>query len=285
MDYPRVINDGEITNLKKKCRICGKTKKLTKEHIPPQCLRKDDYINAFIPTKNVLKNEMKLYRIPKGYYIYSLCEECNARLGNKYVADFKQFINQFNNKRYFDVNENYIFKIVDFYPLRVIKQIYSMFLSLQSFNNPMFIKLQKYVINYKQRMNVLPNVFIYFNKSLNYRLWPCVGRTNFSNHTMNNFAEIAFPPVSFVITDHKCNCFDNLTSISYFNKYTYYEKVDLTISLPHFFVETPYALGLGFGKEVDQNISNNLYGYFLNDNMLSDTSELIKLGAVESPLF
>lgn len=284
MDYPRSIDDKDLDDLKNRCRICGKLKKLTKEHIPPKCIQKDWYIDTYIPGDDPEIPNFTKHKIRKDISTLSLCSECNNNLGRRFVPEYNNFVSQFNTRIIYDNIGNYMFSINEFYPMRVIKQIYSMVLSSQSIYNPYLIKLQRYILDYKLNMNFLPNVFMYYNKSSTARLVPCVGRLSLNNHSINMISEISFPHIAFVISDESTKDIPGLLNISYFNQYSFYDKINQTFRLPHHFVDSSYPLGFGHHNDVEIETSKKMYVYLSNDKM-SELSKLIKLGAIESPQF
>ena len=119
-----------------KCKVCGKLKELTAEHIPPK--------NAFNSTNvTVLPFEEAIKvmagaegRLPwdtkglkgtvqqGGHKKYCLCRECNNNTGSWYMrayTDFAKTVNAMIQQEGFTVGNSYSFIIKNLYPLRIYK--------------------------------------------------------------------------------------------------------------------------------------------------------------------
>jgi hypothetical protein len=86
-----------------KCRICGKTKRLTKEHIIPRIAGggKKSKLYSGDELLKILRNDgSKPYgKIEQGGYApYTLCSDCNNLSGRLYDNDFALFANMFTEQ-------------------------------------------------------------------------------------------------------------------------------------------------------------------------------------------
>ncbi len=77
------------------CKLCGKYKKLSKEHIPPRAaFNAGDYkiesINRY-KTKSV--NVWQTVKRQGGHFSYVLCEQCNNQTGQWYVREYAKLAN------------------------------------------------------------------------------------------------------------------------------------------------------------------------------------------------
>lgn len=89
-----------------KCRICGKTEVLTKEHIIPRAAGGgvktklydgDNIIKATVRDRN--SGDKPYGKIHQdGWSSYTLCKSCNSLLGTAYDTDFANFYNGFSYK-------------------------------------------------------------------------------------------------------------------------------------------------------------------------------------------
>jgi len=123
-----------------KCRICGETKKLTKEHVPPKSAFNKgkgsyhplfDESNMCMSLEEVQKTKGQFYQ--GGFGAYTLCAKCNNFTGAKYAPEYQRMaiggiVTLLKNN--FKSNDIFHVKIKKCYPLRFFKQIISMFCSI-----------------------------------------------------------------------------------------------------------------------------------------------------------
>jgi hypothetical protein len=126
------------------CNLCGETKELTYEHVPPKgafnkykfiIVSPDEYWDG-------LQNGHEIDRQPTqgGHGVYSLCEQCNNDTGSWYGRAFIDWCKMgldFYDKSDGKGSDCYFTNIR---PLRIIKQITTMFLALH-WNQPIFREL------------------------------------------------------------------------------------------------------------------------------------------------
>lgn len=84
-----------------RCRLCGKTKELTKEHIPPKAsgnkarlttLSFDDWLKDHLETDATSKHLIQ----QGGLFGYTLCKDCNSFTGNKYGNEYISWVTKAN---------------------------------------------------------------------------------------------------------------------------------------------------------------------------------------------
>jgi len=220
------------------CHICGSNGKLTKEHVPPQ--------RAFNKQKVVSVVGRKLIGIgpddfPKGEiqqggaHSYTLCSNCNNKTGHWYGNGFIDFCYQGMEYLYKSKGEPSLYYMYYLFPLQVIKQIVTMFFSVNtsafSQKNP---ELVRFVLNKEQ--TYLPTkyrIYAYYNISNRCRY---VGVTSLlkiensmSSHT---FCEINHPPFGYVLTLNSDPPDERLEDITFFANYPYNEFKVITINFP-----------------------------------------------------
>ena len=117
------------------CRLCGETKKLTFEHIPPKKSfnRNTGYtISPVGEAIEALENENKYKVIQKqgGIGNLSLCKGCNEFLGLNYVDAYTYWV---KCGLYVLQSKAHVYNITieGIEPLKIIKQIFSMFISME----------------------------------------------------------------------------------------------------------------------------------------------------------
>ena len=144
-----------------KCALCGRECELTFEHIPPRAA-----FNS-TPARPVTGMELLIDKTPdgeermpwdttglryrnqqKGMGKYSLCQECNNNTGSWYgdaYVDFARAVHSVMQNEDFDGYDGIGFK--EFYPLRFIKQVLSMFCSINGPDNLALDPIRQFVLD------------------------------------------------------------------------------------------------------------------------------------------
>ena len=133
------------------CSLCGKYGRLTYEHIPPKSSFNSKPVyavsgDALIKSKN--REPWNLKGLPytnlqKGMGKYSLCRECNNNTGAWYGNEYVRV----SDAAHLAITEKAQgFGIKDFYPLRFIKQVLSMFCSVNPLDDGRIIPLRSFVL-------------------------------------------------------------------------------------------------------------------------------------------
>lgn len=195
------------------CSLCGLYTELTFEHIPPKCsgnnnrtrgINLDSYVKGNLLKDNKASDDLqglKYKSMQKGMGRYSLCELCNNNTGKWYGAaycDFSNTVAYLLQEEGYHVNSmvNFTMKMK---PLNVLKQIVSMFCSI---NSTTFIdqSLRDFVLEKQSRKFNLDkykiSAFIYpegMEKHL--------GRQGliYSNGVTVNVSEISTYPIGFCL--------------------------------------------------------------------------------------
>ena len=133
------------------CKICGKYKSLSFEHVPPQSSFNDEKVKiiqgdeALRSLTRTEKNPWELdglkwkqQQLGKGGYF--LCESCNSATGSWYIPEYDRFVNiiysaylkAIRKRREQEEQDNIIGSIMitgikDIHPLPIFKQIITMF--------------------------------------------------------------------------------------------------------------------------------------------------------------
>lgn len=222
------------------CRICGKTGKLTKEHIPPKgAYNKGDYyiskVNPLLENRNTTKfEELIEFDITKstkkqgGIGFYTLCRYCNNNTGGWYGKAYVDWIQQTINH----LRTPYIGKVTvtqtQIFPLRIIKQIVAMFFSLnhESFRVE-FPSLVNFILHKENtKLDDRIRVFAYYMEKGSVRYLA----NNFIGHIAEtkvyHVSEIAFPPIGFVICLNNDKPATELKEITWFSSYNYDEYIN-----------------------------------------------------------
>ncbi|OHD14902.1 MAG: hypothetical protein A2086_10925 [Spirochaetes bacterium GWD1_27_9] len=220
------------------CHICGFEGKLSFEHIPPKSAFNDKPVNIIKLDKvkfDIDKNDLKKSKIQqRGAGGYTLCEKCNNNTGKWYGDYFKYFCD--NGKKILELSNNnpnliYLYKIN---PLPILKQIITMFFSI---NSNKFRQLYKdlvfFVLN-KEKKYLPPKYrfFIYYNIEGYIRNSPSYGIFNIETNQSIFGTEINFPPFGYSMTFNSQAPDERLVEITHFSRYSYDETVTLSLKLP-----------------------------------------------------
>jgi hypothetical protein len=193
---------------KDNCSLCGTFCKLSFEHIPPKSAFNKKTRYKIVPSEQVLKHEnileakfkSKIEQGGVGYY--SLCRQCNNFLGLNYVNAYTAYSNsfiEFVKKKEFNYFE---LTMHDFEAAKVLKQIASMFISLNSWKfSESHSELRNYVLD--RNVRDLPSRYRFFNYlkgdgDIRNATISVIGNINHTNTIMGS--EIAFPPLGHIMT-------------------------------------------------------------------------------------
>lgn len=141
-----------------KCALCGKECELTFEHIPPRAAYNSTPVKP-VSGKDYFEAPDRAKRMPwelegikysnqqKGMGLYTLCQDCNNNTGSWYGTSYVRFAEIALTAVYAPIPEKYnAIRFPDIYPLRIIKQLCSMFCSINS-NIGALDDLRKFVLN------------------------------------------------------------------------------------------------------------------------------------------
>lgn len=189
------------------CRLCGENKVLTFEHIPPRSTFNRNTRYTTFTMNDMIGIDNPLTEMPKGKTkqggigLHSLCADCNSFLGRTYVKAYQKWVMaglQVISSKDFDSAA--LYQIREQEPLKIIKQILSMFLAL---NDSWYYKEYPELVAFVKdpTSTVLPEkyrLFAYYNHE---------GRPRYAAHTVQytefgilNCTEIAFPPFGYLLT-------------------------------------------------------------------------------------
>ena len=236
------------------CKICGFEGELSYEHIPPKKAFNNKTFYT-LTNEEVLKldrscdfsteaiKKQKLGQIKQGGIgRHTICHKCNNNTGSWYGSDYVNWVHQVMYILLKANGKPTLYYPTFFYPLRVIKQIFTMFFSVNydgfRLDHP---ELVKFILNKESRfLSPRYKVYVYynivgFNRYLGYSIIGDIAkRTNYK------LSEITFPPLGFVMTIDSDRPDKRLADISFFSKYKYNDWTDfyqrynvLPTHLPH----------------------------------------------------
>lgn len=267
------------------CRICGTHTKLSFEHVPPKAAFNDcPVVGKHIV--DLINKDPDYYFHEKGHIsqrgagAYTLCEKCNPNTGAWYGDAFANFAHQSLDILKHAKGCPSLYYPFHIYPLRVIKQIITMFFSVNSdlfrLNHP---DLVKFVLNKHERyLSPDIRILVYFNLGPHARF---AGGTSISTteidpnevslDTMDNLlsqyqhdyarslysSEIAFPPLGYVLSFGLEQLDNQLADISFFAEYPYNDWTSLHLKLPVYPVHTWYPGDYRSKKQIRNNFKEN----------------------------
>lgn len=227
------------------CALCGEYKKLSFEHVPPQCAFNDKPIfiqkyehlidkNSYFFGKKSISN--------KGFGSYTLCESCNNNTGDWYGRDFGDFahqgmaiINQVGRNKYAIQGDYYI------KPLNVIKQILVMFMSADKAG---YLRSQKELVDFifdreKTRLPAKYKVFIYSTLSP-YKRMMGYSVVYTAKLGVQKWAELNFQPFGYLLAEESLPAHEDMCDISQFGDCNYNQKIVVELTTAHLTVNSPW---------------------------------------------
>lgn len=248
-----------------RCAVCGIQGELSKEHIPPRsAFNKGRYKivkGIDILTENDINwrnnKNIKNKLIQGGVATYSLCCNCNNKTGEYYATAYKDFaykIHSLFENNELKSNKSYKIKVLKVKPLNIIKQIISMFCSI----NPFLFKSRDFNIE-RFLLNKEDNIFC---SGINFYLFltqdgmvspiQAVFHTDGSGKSILN-SEISHYPIGIRMTiDSNPN--NESCCINSFLNYKYDQEIDLEMNL---FVRERITTIVGDYRTKEDFISNN----------------------------
>ncbi len=242
-----------------KCALCGKECELTFEHIPPEkAFNKSSmkpvsmmdsllYYNTH-PQQSVFDMDgIHFYNLQRGHGLYSLCKSCNNMTGTYYGNEYVSIARSVG--RILPIkgeNDNCII-INEIYPLRFIKQVLSMFCSLNA--NTRIDDIRHFVLDKDTFGGLIGKyrVYMYFTNYVGRRYSSLQAVLRFDNHSIICCSEICHYPFGFVL------CFNpeddnllDLLDITHFTEYGY--DFNTSIELQYVYREANTAFPLDFRR-------------------------------------
>jgi hypothetical protein len=219
------------------CCICGSYGPLSFEHIPPKkafnnrrvwIVKFEDYVGVG-PAEEIKKQDCQ-----KGFGMLSLCARCNNNTGSWYGTQFVDWCYQGMDTLIRSEGHPTLIYMNSLYPLPIIKQIVSMFLSI---NGPRFgpnhPELVEFVLN-KEKCYLDPKYrfFVYHNTVGKPRYSGTSAIYNITNKKTTILSEITFPPFGYLMTINSDPPDNRLFEITHFSKFEYKESSLMELELP-----------------------------------------------------
>lgn len=140
-----------------KCALCKKECELTFEHIPPRAAFNSSPIKP-VSGMELMKDSERMpwetdglhyFNQQQGMGMYSLCASCNNNTGTWYGDAYTDFARRIHYLLSNDLpSEANSLEIMNIYPLKIIKQVFSMFCSVnRNYEDSHFDSLRAFVLD------------------------------------------------------------------------------------------------------------------------------------------
>lgn len=241
------------------CRICKKKSELSFEHIPPKVAFNKYTKFRSVPYLEYVQNSHREDYKPTtklqqgGVRSYCLCRNCNSFLGNNYVPDYFKMAQVgksiFKNKEF----QKAIFTTSEISPLRLLKQVISMFVCI---NKPEFTDENPELLHFikNPEENKLPDkfrVFMYLNHSGQIRKL-----TMMYTNIYGLVNELAFPPLGFVLSIDSDVSFP-LTEITHFKNINVDYRGNVDFRLLNLPTHLPFPIDYRTLQEIEEAVKKN----------------------------
>ncbi len=218
------------------CAICGTHGPLTFEHVPPKKAYNDRPVTLIEFEKMIRLAPGERAKGPlqrQGMGAYTLCGTCNNNTGSWYGGAFIDWCAQGMDILQRARGRPTLIYPHRIYPLRVIKQIVTMFFSANPQGLRHHADLVRFVLNKEHRyLSPTYRVFVYYNNVGRTRLlgFAALLDTNTGSNTL--MSEITFPPFGYVMTLDTPPPDERLIEITYFARSDYDAQTSLPLRLP-----------------------------------------------------
>ena len=218
------------------CAICGTYGPLTFEHVPPEKAfnNRPIIMLAFEKAINLAPGERAKGPIQqRGMGAYTLCGKCNNDTGGWYGSAFVDWCAQGMEILQMAQGRPTLIYPHHIYPLRVFKQIITMFFSANPESLRHHDKVVQFVLNRERRyLSPTYRVFVYYNNVGRTRFKGFAGLLNINTGTNTLMSEITFPPFGYVLTLDSPPTDDRLLEITHFARSDYDAQITLPLRLP-----------------------------------------------------
>ena len=227
------------------CSICGKTGKLTYEHVPPQAAfnskpvwekRAENLFPFFNPHLYGKRSTLN-----KGAGGYKLCQSCNNNTGANYAPTYISLARAVREGPTRALKDANIFTFrYRLHPLRFIKQVMIMHLCADQVLGQLRDDLNSAeLMLHREAADVPVHVKIYMYLTFSgYHRFLGIGTTALAGRTVN-VSEVSYSPFGFLLSLSGPIQIESMMDITGFINYGYTEEEEITFILPHLEVPEP----------------------------------------------
>ena len=267
-----------------KCRICGKIGTLTYEHVPPKKAFNSN--KAFIHMgEEILKQDTSGFpwelpkskgkQLQRGIGGYTLCEKCNNDTGANYGNAFVDFIckgyRETHNKKYI-ANSWVTITLDEIYPLRIIKQIMSMFFSINTPDlSDAHEELREFILS-KEKRGISEKDFGFYLYILRGIILKRLGIIVIGNIYSDPFksrvvSELSTPPFGLVL-EFQPKDKSGFCDITFFaNEFDYDQKATIKLKIPVYRSNSWFPLDFRSRKQIVEDYIRNRISSMVNEKI------------------
>jgi hypothetical protein len=267
-----------------KCRICGKIGTLTYEHVPPKKAFNSN--KAFIHMgEEILKQDTSGFpwelpkskgkQLQRGIGGYTLCEKCNNDTGANYGNAFVDFIckgyRETHNKKYI-ANSWVTITLDEIYPLRIIKQIMSMFFSINTPDlSDAHEELREFILS-KEKRGISEKDFGFYLYILRGIILKRLGIIVIGNIYSDPFksrvvSELSTPPFGLVL-EFQPKDKSGFCDITFFaNEFDYDQKATIKLKIPVYGSNSWFPLDFRSRKQIVEDYIRNRISSMVNEKI------------------
>ena len=241
------------------CHLCGLREAGSREHLPGFAATNNTpvevtYLSGSSESGSA-RHETRLER--DGFIVRTICDHCNRRTGGNYGTAYKDFVEKFARSGVLDAGQRRTWvTLPEIQPLRVVKQMASMFLASQpDLSHPHWTALREFVL---KRDAKLPSeslrLYLYRNTSAYGRVVPLTGiMSAWGCFPQTLLAEIAWPPLGIVFGFEPHPLFASMREITDWGiRYGFRDRASPSFSVPQYDVATHWPLGFGGEKSAHE---------------------------------
>jgi hypothetical protein len=240
------------------CHLCGCRTAGSREHLPGVAATNDGPVEVTYlgpPRSEGGSAEHVTRTEPDGFVVRTICNHCNRRTGGNYGTAYKAFVQQFAASGTLDAGHRRTWiSLQGVQPLRIVKQMASMFLSAQpQLDLERWADLRAFVLRRDRRLgDISLRFYVYRNVSPYGRVVPYTAMMSLYRRFPHLvLSEIAWPPVGIVYSPEPHPLLAAMKDVTEWGNYGFRDRVDLAFSVPQFGVATHWPLG--FGSEAAAN--------------------------------
>src|SRR6056297_1324976 len=248
------------------CHLCLTEGPLSFEHIPPKSAFNDRPVHVkefddLIVDNRVVDDGKPGRKQQRGAGKFSLCAKCNNKTGSWYGDAYKTWaIQGLRHCEHATTAPSLAFNF-QIFPLRVIKQIACMLVSI---NSPGSLKsnfeLRRFVLDKERRF--LPDdlrIYAYHTRSRRIRMTGYAAQLDMNSLRIRGYGEISYYPWGYLF------CFDGaepppayLVDITNFSTYRYHDWKEISSRAPVLPIETMYPADYRSKDQVEAAVKSNL---------------------------
>jgi hypothetical protein len=241
----------------RRCHICRKSPAVGREHLPAKAASNRGRVRVkYIDGANVGDGIRHNYAaFGDGFWVQALCEKCNQRrTGARLGGPYADFVSQISDAAGIEDERGRIFVRLDgVYTLRVIKQMFSMFLcAMPQQPLPEWRGIQQFVLGKEDKLPAnAPQVYLYRNASEVGRIVPwCAIAEILTRREPIALSEISWPPVGLIFCDRPDERFALMANVTQWGQYGFKDRKSFVLQLPRLKVNTDHPLAYGTVSEI-----------------------------------